>query len=243
MSKEKKVAVYTGTRNLYGAMVPAVKSLLYNSDVDEVWLFAEDDAMPEQYGFPSDVVHVRNVSGQTYFDKDGPNMSSGFTYMAMMRAALALEFPKLRRILALDVDTIAWEDVSGLWEIPLGDNYLAAAKEPCATEEKGFFYANIGVCLYNLAKLRDGTCTRAIELLNSKPYKFLEQDAFNEICAGSICDLSSEYNATMFTEPCERPKIIHFAGKRYWNDHPSTQHFVRMPWAEVLAHRRQVYGK
>ena len=38
-----KAAVYTGTQNLYGGMIAAAKSLIANSDVDEVWFLIEDD--------------------------------------------------------------------------------------------------------------------------------------------------------------------------------------------------------
>ena len=43
-----KAAVYCATRNLYLDLIPAVKSLLANSDVDRVYLLIEDDAFPEE---------------------------------------------------------------------------------------------------------------------------------------------------------------------------------------------------
>ena len=74
MWENKKIAAYTGTRNLYEMMVPAVKSIICNSDVDEVWLFIEDDKFPDEYGMPSEIVKTRNVSDQIYFAENGPNM-------------------------------------------------------------------------------------------------------------------------------------------------------------------------
>lgn len=41
-----KTAVYTGTKNLYPHMIPAIKSLLFNSDVDIIYLLIEDDVFP-----------------------------------------------------------------------------------------------------------------------------------------------------------------------------------------------------
>ena len=35
-----KVAVYTGTRNLYSDMLPALNSLLVHSDVDKIYLLS-----------------------------------------------------------------------------------------------------------------------------------------------------------------------------------------------------------
>ena len=238
----KKVAAYTGTRNLYGLMVPAVKSLMYNSDVDEVWLFIEDDEFP--YDLPGDVVHTRNASGQRYFRSGGPNMDNRFTYMAMMRATFAEEFKELDRILSLDVDTIVDADISDLWELPLGDKYyFAAAYEPERTRDEKCLYTNTGVCLYNLDKLRDGKCDEVINELNRTRYRFLEQDVFNFRCKGAIYDMPSEYNATRYTMPCEMARIIHYAGYRAWGDEPLVNHYRELPWLEILEHRSKVYGK
>lgn len=244
MWENKKVAAYTGTRNLYDMMVPAVKSLICNSDVDEVWLFIEDDELPEYYQFPKEIVKVRNVSKQLYFDKDGPNMKSKFTYMAMMRATFAKEFPEYDRILSLDVDTIVTDNISGLWDLPLGDKYyFAAAKEGGATDKHGYLYTNIGVCLYNLEKLRDGKCDEVIEALNTKKYDYLEQDAFNELCQGGIFELDPTYNSTPFTKLVDNPRIVHYAGQKKWSDKTLVQKYAGQSWKENLKYRYWRYKK
>ena len=238
----KKVAVYTGTRNLYPDMVPAVKSLLIHSDVDEIWLFIEDDKFP--YELPKNV-KIRNVSDQKYFKPDGPNMKSKFTYMAMMRAALYKEFPKLDRILALDVDTIVNDDISSLWDIPLGDvYYLAAAKEP-ARSWRDDIYVNIGVALYNLEMLRDGKGDEVIKTLNEGNYTYLEQDVFNQKCKGKILEIPSEYNATNYTDPTNYPKIVHYAGMKLedWRKMPLVDHYYKVPWSDIFEYRKRTYGK
>ena len=142
----KKAAAYCMTRNLYEMTVPSIKSLLINSDVDVVYLIIEDDEFPVQ--LPR--TKVINVSGQKYFTPGGINWNSPWTYMALMRAAL----PKLLResqVLSLDCDTIIDGDISPLWEIPLKDYYLAAGMEPHKSD--GRIYVNVGVAMYNLAKL------------------------------------------------------------------------------------------
>ena len=236
----KNVAVYTGTRNLYPMMEPAVKSLLYHSDVDEVWLLIED------YEYPAwlpDIVKIRNVSDQRYFRVDGPNMSNKFTYMAMMRAALAKEFD-YKRVLALDVDTIVVDDISGLWGLPLGNEfYFAAAMEPCLSHKLGRMYTNVGVCLYNLEKMRDGMCDRAIDELNTNRYTYLDQDVVNLLCDGNIFPLLSDYNVSRFTQESEHPRIIHYAGYSGWLDMPEYKKYAALGWDEVLGHRREVYGR
>lgn len=238
----KKVAVYTGTKNLYPDMVPAVKSLLIHSDVDEIWLFIEDDKFP--YELPKNV-KIKNVSDQKYFKPDGPNMKSKFTYMAMMRAVLYKEFPKLDKILSLDVDTLANDDISDLWDVDLGDEYyLAAVREP-ARSWRDDIYVNIGVALYNLEKLRDGTGDEVVKALNEGNYTYLEQDVFNQKCKGKILEIGSEYNATNYTEPTNHPKIVHYAGMKLedWRKIPLVDHYYKVPWKDIFEYRKRTYGK
>lgn len=238
----KKVAVYTGTKNLYPDMVPAVKSLLIHSDVDEIWLFIEDDEFP--YELPKNV-KIRNVSNQKYFKPDGPNMKSKFTYMAMMRAALYKEFPKLDRILSLDVDTLANDDISSIWDVDLGDDYyLAAVREPARSWREDI-YVNIGVALYNLEKLRDGMGDEVVKALNEGNYTYLEQDVFNQKCKGKILEIGSEYNATEYTKPTNHPKIVHYAGMKLedWRKMPLVDHYYNVPWKDIFEYRKRTYGK
>ena len=247
----KRVAAYTGTRNLYRMMVPAVKSMIINSDVDNIYLFIEDDEFPKSYGMPEEIVHTINCSKQKYFPPDGPNMKSKFTYMALMRAAFYKEFPELDRILSLDVDTIVNEDISDIWDLPLGnDYYFAASKEPGASKMwsdltgTDFLSTNIGVCLQNLRKFRDdGKGDEIIEMLNTKRSDYVDQEAFNYMCQGHIYDLPPEYNSNYFTKECERPKIVHYAGIKKWDEKLLVKKYAACPWNEVLTYRKRRYRK
>ena len=214
-----KAACYCGTRNLYGDMVPAYRSLLANSDVDKVYLLIEDDVFP--YELPPQVETI-NVSNQPYFSKDGPNFRNSWTYMVLMRAALHRVFPDFDRILSLDVDTIVAKSISELWCLPIDDFYLAAAKEPYKSRYR--LYVNCGVMLLNLQKLRDdGKGDELIEALNTTRYGFNEQDCIAERCQGGIYVMSSDYNANNYTEPTTTPKIVHFAAIKHYQDHPLVQ--------------------
>ena len=216
-----KIAVYTGTRNYYEYMVPAVKSLLANSDVDKVYLLIEDDEFPYQL----DKVETINVSDQEYFHRDGPNMNSRFTYMALMRAALAFVFPQYDRILSLDVDTIVQRDISVLWDLNLEGYYFAAAPEFHRTTP-WFTYTNAGVTLFNLEKLRDGKAEEMIRELNANEHKYLDQDVMNDLCQGAILPLDGDYNACDWTNHSLNPKIVHFAGYRHWTQFPEYLEWV-----------------
>lgn len=227
----ERVAAYTGTRNLYANMETAVKSLLINSDVDKIYLLIEDDEFP--YKLP-DIVQTINVSDQTFFPKNGPNMNSRFTYMAMMRATYALLFPQYDRILSLDVDTIVDKYIgSELWNLPINEYYFSASKEPFRSKQENLFYTNIGVTLYNLDKLRDGKVNEVIDELNRKRYPFLEQDVFNYLCQGKILDMPSSYNANDWTIPTLDKKIVHFAGIREWQHNPLVAEYKAIDWERI----------
>ena len=235
MIRHLNVAAYTGTRNLYKLMVPAVKSLLINSNVDKIYLLIEDDEFP--YELPKQVECI-NVSGQKYFKPDGPNMDSRFTYMAMIRATYAHLFPNLDRILSLDVDTIVDKDISALWDIDLDDCYFAAVIEPDRSDvDEDILYTNIGVALYNLEMLRDGKADEVIKALNEKKYSFLEQDAFNEFCQGHIRKIPSIYNATNYTAITRNPHIVHYAGMKKWGHIDLVQQYAKASWEEIAKHR------
>ena len=226
--QDMKAAVYCGTRNLYGDIIPAVKSLLCNSDVDKIYLLIEDDVFP--YELP-DCVECINVSDQSYFDHDGPNYKNGWTYMVLMRAALHSVFPKLSKILSLDVDTIVAKDISDLWDLPIDNYYLAGAREP--HKSINYLYVNAGVMLLNLDKLRDGKGAEIIDALNTRRFPYNEQDCINELCRGHIYKMSSDYNASDWTEPTTTPKIQHFAAIHRWQNHPLVEMYRNKDWKDI----------
>lgn len=232
-----KAAVYTGTRNLYKDMIPAIKSLLVHSDVEKIYVVIEDPGFPE---WLPDICEVLDLSGQTFFPPDGPNMKSRYTYMAMMRTALCRILPEdLDRVLSLDVDTIVDRDISDLWDLPIDNCYFAASHEFHETTNK-FLYTNVGVCLFNLRKMRDGKADEIIRMLNRKQFGWVEQDVLNLLCQGYIYDMPPEFNAHYYTGNPKDPKIIHHIGDnaklpRY----PDVVKYARMSWDEVLERRKK----
>lgn len=230
----RKEAVYTGSKNLYGDMQTAAKSLIANSDVDKVWLLVEDD----DYDFYlPDICEVVNVSGQEFFPEDSPNMNSKFSYLSLMRAALALmpEFSHLDRIFSLDVDTICVKDVSGVWDMPVDGCYFSASMEPPSCY-KNMLYCNTGVTIYNLEMLRDGKAQEVIDALNWRAYPNIEQDVLSFMCQGRIHDMPSEYNATRFTKPTNVVRIQHFAGYKasYWRNDSRVIEYRAMSWDDAM---------
>lgn len=227
--RKKRVAVYTGSRNLYPDMLPAIKSMLMNGKPDLIYLLIEDDKFP--YWLPSNVKTI-NVSGQKFFPKDSPNMRSKFTYLAMMRAALAKVLPEdIDMVLSLDCDTIIHGSLDELWDLDLDGYFFSASEEPGRSEYEDCLYTNTGVALYNLKMLREtGKVDEVIEELNRKHYPWVEQDVFNFLCQGGILPMPSKYNANNFTYPTDEIVIKHYAGYSCWNAEADVQKYRSYGW-------------
>lgn len=227
-----KTAVYFGSRHIYADMIPAVKSLLHNSDVEQIYLLIEDDAFP--WPLPP-IVRVRNVSADldVYFDRHGPNYRTPWTPMGLIRAALPFLFPELDRILSLDCDTIVDKDISELWAVDLNGCYFAAVPEPELSLIMNTPYANSGVMVMDLQLLRAGVASRIIDTLNLLPFRYVTQDAFNYNCQGHIHLLPSDYNVAFCTAPTDNKKIIHYAADPNWRSYELVQKYRNMPWSEV----------
>lgn len=206
----RRVAVYAGTRAVYGSMVAAAKSLVSHTRMDRVWFLTEDDVFP----FPlQDIVKTKNVSGQEWLDPNGQNANTKWTWMSQIRLCLPELFPDEIRVLWLDVDTYVEDDIGDLFDIDLDGNYMAMVEEPVRSKYP-FQYYNAGVILMDLARLRkDGIQRKWLRLVNTIQFTAQEQDAINLICQGEILTIGPEYNsAGVITQDAEEPLIRHYAG-------------------------------
>ena len=232
-----KTVFYLVTRNLYPKVIPSLKSLLKNGNVDEVIIMAEDRDIG--IDFPTRAkVSIYNI--QPLRDKllnpEGPNYNSRWTYMVMMKTALCKMFLDVHRALTLDVDTIVRDDLSPMWEIDLEDYYFAGAREPFWSDRFHRDYVNAGVLMWNFDKMRDGTADRLIRAMNTRKFTFVEQDCINELCWDRIKVISSIWNAGDWTEKVTSGiKIRHYlASHGTWVTEPEVIKYGEMPWREVI---------
>ena len=215
-------------------ILPSLKSLLANNDIDKVYLFTEDDDIGI---WIPDKVKIVNVSGQQYIKPSSPNFNTRFTWMVMMRMALPFIVPDEGRILSLDLDTIIRSSIEDLWDLDMKDKYVAGAIETDLTRHKGYSYINCGVMMMNLEKMRDGMAENIINLLNTKRYLYNEQDCMNEeVHEENKLIISPAYNFGFFnkTEMCF-PKIIHYAafGRRFMEQN-EVQQWGAKKWEDIL---------
>lgn len=203
-----------------------MKSLLKYSNVEKIYFLIEDDVFP--YELPTEVECI-NVSHQKWFLQDGPNFTSKWSYMILLRAALAQLFPHLDRILSLDCDILVQDNISELWELPLDDYYFAAVKEPKKSFEN-YTYINAGVMVFNLKKIREEhQDEKYIYDLNNCFRYFPEQECFSALSQGKILELPSKYNLSCVSGSSVEEKIVHFAAYKQWPNLQIVQEFENLP--------------
>lgn len=216
---EKKAAFYAGTRNLYPHMVTAAKSLIANSSVEEVWFLIEDDEFP--YKLP-DMIKTMNVSGiiDKTFSKNGPNARCRLTFMAFVHPLAPDLFPQYDKILKLDVDTVCVDNIDELWDTDLTGMWYGCAREKLQTwhrlHDDGLYY-NVGVVMYNLAKMREEDASaKIVRVLNTKYFEVFENDAMNYVGHYRIKEIPMRFNESFATGYTDDPAIVHYAGPPDW---------------------------
>lgn len=226
----RKVAVYAGTRNVYGKMAVAARSLLANNRMDRVYFLIEDEAFPERL---PEVIRCIDMSGQEIFPLDGPNTKTIWTYMALLRCALTRILPEEKRVLWLDVDTIVDGDITELLETDLKGKCLAGVRENA--KSIGTVYINAGVLLMDLEQLRrTGKDEELIRLLNSERLDFPDQDAINRLCCDEIVEVGNEWNSNWFTGMNRWPCIMHYAALSDYQTDALWRKYKVMDWPAFL---------
>lgn len=230
----EKAVCYFLTRNIYKNVLPSLKSLMKNGNIDKVFMMIEDDEIG--FWLPENVKTVNVSRWKEELDPAGPNYLCRWSYMVMMKVMLSRMFPRRKRILSLDVDTIVMDDISDMWKLDISDKYFAGAREWYWTRAYGRDCINAGVLLWNLEKMRDGMTDRVLEAMNTKKYNFVEQDALSEVCTGKFRIMDSVYNCTKWTDmPSGPPKIMHFAAyKEKFFEQQIVKQYMDMTWEEAL---------
>lgn len=260
--QDEKIAVYSVTSDRFDFLRASIKSLLFNSDVDKIIVISDAEKLPKDY--PKDIELITIKKPPKYMHLDGPNVKTSFKLYCLLRVAFHKIFPQYNKILSLDYDTIIRRDVSGIWDIQLGDDYyLAGVPEPDRTRGSvyGYYpkrdfkalsnvifkhvtYVNAGVLLLNLKKLRDdGIGDKMIEMLNDGEYALPEQDIFNAACHKNMYLLSADYNSCNLTKQTVNPRIVHYARLEKKLDYEDVVPFRDMSWNRVNEHRELNYGK
>ena len=227
-----RYVVYAGDHRVYDMMLASVKSLLAHSPVDKIFFLINSDAFPHKL---PPIIQCINVSNQTVFPSNGPNILPWYSFMTTLRAGLTRILPAdIDRILWLDPDTVVVDDISDIWHTSLQNKYFAAVPETRNNDHTLKPYFNAGVMLMNLAYFRStGMDERIINEINTTYYKHLEQDVLNYLCHLHIRRLPSRFSDSFVSEPCTDPIIKHFVSTskpQFW---PEVKPYADLEWNHI----------
>jgi lipopolysaccharide biosynthesis glycosyltransferase len=153
--------------------------------------------------------------------------------------------PGLSKVLYLDSDLLVRRSLASLWELELGDHYLAAStmttlvKRPDFLAKFGGRYFTSGVMLINLDRWRrddvSGQCERIL-LERPQDVTYCDQCLLNFACRPWL-EVGIDYNFYYSVAPklarrfgvsrrrfrtiASSPAIIHFVGAKPWKKEPS----------------------
>lgn len=222
-------------------------SLLLNSGPARIHLLIGDDVRASESAAIEAMVRGRGGSIALHRpDAEGTGIaalkSTGTLPTSHWYRVLLPELLELDRILYLDGDLIVLEPLQPLFELELGERWLAAVTNPFPDTtsaerlcralgvELGAYF-NSGVMLLDLKRLRsEGASRKVIRFARDNPDLLVlpEQDAMNAVLAGRRLELEPRWNsmhgvarfewseelfgAEARTEAIENPAIRHFEG-------------------------------
>lgn len=153
-------------------------------------------------------IHYRQI----YEDFSGAFEIRGITTPAYYRLLIPDLIPEYDKVIYSDVDVIFRMDLSELYAIDLGDNYIAATRDVGLNLSKdGIDYINSmpelengnylqsGFIVLNSKKIREDNLVVEFKRQAQRKLKFQDQDILNVVCRGKVKWLSLEYNMTDYS--------------------------------------------
>ena len=167
-------------------------------------------------------------------------------YRLLIGDILPEEFEKC---IYLDIDICVCKDLSELFNINIGDNYIAGVVAPGYYFSEKYHckrlnlptmkqYINAGVLLMNLKQIRKDNMTQKFIKLSKNIYDYQDQDILNIACYGKILTLPPKYNALVGRLKENNPLLRNLYSEddiSEANNSPHIIHFpsIRKPWNSI----------
>ncbi len=216
----------------------------------------------------TDNVSVETINVTKKLDALGDmlHLRDYYTKTTYYRFFIPALFPQYERGLYLDCDIVVKGDISQLYNVPLGDNILAAAPEEvmlmvdvfgtyveAVLEVPRNEYFSAGILVMNLEKMRRVALEEQfVDLLGRRTFRVTQdQDYLNVLCRGDFLMLDSGWNKTAcYDAPVDTPVNIihykinwkpwHYRGVRFEDDF---WYYAEMtPYADMLYAMRDSYS-
>lgn len=145
-------------------------------------------------------------------------------------ADLVPEIPD--KLLYLDIDMMAGNDISKLYNIDISDYEYAAVKEKYGSIFLYPDYINAGMLLLNMKKIKEtGLLEKARNLIKTKKMLFADQDAIYKATTKKLI-LPRIYNEqSKFNK--KDTVICHFCKRLLWRPYPHTENYKQWNIEEV----------
>ena len=212
------IVVQCYTRSWYMYAFTNLYALFKNNDVEKVYLFIEDDEIPNLKDDRIVFINLNKIP--RYVKCYSPNYSTKYTLMTLVRCYFSKVLDE-DKILYLDADCIVDGNIQELWDIDLEGNVVTGTKEPgewdkhLGMEGMDDKYINSGIMIMNLKAIREqGLDDEMIDLLHRNYYSYPDQDVLNIVCKNKIKYVSNIYNSTETTGFVDNAKIIHYIRER-----------------------------
>ena len=239
MENEKKMILVFNTSSAYlNATYVAIHSVIKKSKRNfKVYIFVSSDVTELQKARLQEIenlfanAEICLITIKSGVISDNRLVSNRIPNIAYSRL-FSCDFIMEDKCLYLDQDIFVNGDIAELFDIELGDSFIAAGIEDSASKEyksalkKDFSisiekYINAGVILMNLKLMRIKKWTDKIRILISKEFPLGDQDVLNVAADNKVLYLKTSYNMQrLVTERVSQSDffIVHYAGPRKpWN--------------------------
>lgn len=227
---------YACDDNFIKYTIVSIKSLIDNANQARCYIIyilnadISDAMKSETLKLENNFVKIEFIDVKEQLDTIGKNLPlrdyySKTTYFRMFIADM---FPEYKKAIYIDSDTVVVSDISKLYDVELGNNYVGACHEQAMvqTEVYGNYvervmeisrneYFNAGVLLINCEAFRSANVVQQFIYLLGV-YNFVvtqDEDYLNVICQGKVKWLDQGWNAEVYgTMPIAESeiKILHY---------------------------------
>jgi len=226
---KKRIPVVLATNNPYAPFVSVtIESLLHNSDLFyfyDIYVLHTDLSRQSIKGLEAQTPNysVRCVDVSKYINPHLDNLPKNSKYITKetyYRIIIPSLLSEYNKAIYIDCDLVVLGDISKFYDFDVSKHMVAGVRNPLHEimkehiEELGldpYKYINAGVLLMNLDMMRkkgfEDTC---FELLATRELKFMDQDAINLACQGSIKYLDMSWNYGWHYE-----RLNNFKDERY----------------------------
>lgn len=242
--KNNNIPVIFSTSSYYAKFASAsIKSLIDNSSNKynyDIIIMGKDFNSVDKERLNSlrqmkDNVSIRFYDVGMFFDNYRLYESPTISVETYYRLVIPDVFDTYDKVLYLDCDLIVLKDISKLYEIDIGDNYLAAVRDITfqgningGNKEFNTYYSkfkckdlnffNAGVLIMNTKKIRNNfSVNYLLDFAQQGAFRFQDQDLLNILFEGFIYELGYEWN--FYGDPMDnsyRMWINTFAPKDYY---------------------------